>query len=216
MNISIKKNKNGVNKTSIFDVIILICSVAAGCNPTTYVSLAENNKEQIERQLSGYKHGDELGAEVTLSLKDEKEINGELLSVNDSMLIICTKHSATDLEISNAAYPIVIIRNNEIQILTFKGNNFTWLGLAIGSVTFTGIGIWMGYEFNKGMDTEGSEVGFGILGLLVGATVGGIVGYLLSKDDVILFEIPPDYNFSFLKPLARYKDKEPENLKEIN
>jgi small nuclear ribonucleoprotein (snRNP)-like protein len=211
MKISNKNFQSGNMKTSIFDVIILICLIAVGCNPTTYLSLAENNKEQIERQLNSYKH-DELGAEVTLSLKDKKEIKGELLSVSDSMLIICTKHSATDLEITNVVYPTVIIRNNDIKSLTLKGNNFTWLGLAIGSVTFTGIGIWMGLEFNKGMDTEGSEVGFGILGLLVGAAVGGIVGYFLSTDDVILFEIPPDYNFSLLNPLTRYKDEEPEYL----
>lgn len=203
MKISNKSSGIGIKQTSFFNVLILICFISVGCNPTTYLSLAENDKEQIEEQLKDYKNGNELGAEVMLSLKDEKEIKGELLFVSDSMITICTKHSATDMEIANAAYPIVIIRNNEIQSLTFKGNNFTWLGLAIGSVTFTGIGIWMGYEFNKGMDTKGSEVGFGILGLLVGAAVGGIVGYFLSSDDVILFEIPPDYNFSYLKSLSR-------------
>ena len=201
--------------TSIFTVIVLTGLLAVGCNPTTYLSLNDNNKEQIEQKLSSYKQ-DDLGVEVTLSLKDEEEISGELLPVRDSMITICKKHSATELELANLSYPIITTRNNEIKTFSMKGNNFICIGLAIGSATFTGIGIWMGREFNKGLDTEGREVGFGILGLFVGAAVGGIVGYFLSTDDVYLIEIPPDYNFSVLKPLSRYKGVEPEYLKEIN
>ena len=150
-----------------------------------------------------------------MSLQNGKEINGELLSVRDSTIIICTKHSATDLELTNLAYPIITIQNDEIKKLTIKGSNCVWIGFAIGSATFTGIGIWIGHEFDTGMDSEGGKAGFGVIGFLAGAIVGSILGYFLSTDDVILHEIPPVYNLSLLKPLARYPDEEPEYLRAI-
>ena len=215
MKISHKNFQLRITKTSIFAVIALASLVAAGCNHTIYLSLTENNKEQIVQKLSCYEQYNEVGIEVTSLLRDGEEIGGELLSVKDSMITICTKHSATDFELANLAYPIISIRNNEIKELTLKGNNLVWISLAIVSITSTGTGIWMGQEINKGLDTEGSEVSFGIIGFLVGAAVGGIVGYFLSTDDTILSEIPPDYNFCVLKLLARYKGEEPEYLKEM-
>jgi hypothetical protein len=200
-------------KTSVFDVIFLICLIVVGCNPTTYLSLTENDKEQIKQKLECYERDDEVGVEVKLLKTDGEEIKGELLSVRDSIITLITKHSATDLKITNLKYPIITLRNNEIKEFTIKGSNYVWIGLAIGSATFTGTMIWIGNEMDEGLDTEGSILERGIYGFLIGATVGGIVGYLLSKDDVILFEIPPDYNFSLLKPLARYNDEEQEYLK---
>ena len=54
-----------------------------------------------------------------------------------------------------------------------------------------------------------------IFGALAGAIAGGVVGHILSTDDVRLHEFPPSYDMSFLKPLARYPDEEPEYLKAI-
>ena len=53
------------------------------------------------------------------------------------------------------------------------------------------------------------------LGAPLGLTVGGIIGYELSTEEYVLQEIPPGYDMTFLKPLARYPYKEPEYLRAI-
>jgi len=44
---------------------------------------------------------------------------------------------------------------------------------------------------------------------------GGITAYALSTEEYVLQEIPSHYGLYFLKPLARYLDKEPQHLKAI-
>jgi hypothetical protein len=204
-------------KAPIFIATILIGLIAAGCSFTsyTYLSLTESNKEQVEEKIKDYQQDEDVGAEVILSLKMGIEISGEILSVSDSTVTMCSEYSATEEELANLKYPITTVRNDEIQELTIKGSNCVWIGFAIGSATFTGIGIWIGHEFDTGMDSEGGKAVFGVIGFLTGAIVGSFLGYFLSTDDVILHEIPPVYNLSLLKPLARYPDEEPEYLRAI-
>ena len=45
--------------------------------------------------------------------------------------------------------------------------------------------------------------------------IGTSVGAEYSAYEIILSDIPPGYDFSILKPLARYPDDEPEYLKKI-
>lgn len=54
-----------------------------------------------------------------------------------------------------------------------------------------------------------------IIGGLLGVSTGWIIGYALSTEEYVLKEIPPAYDFYFLKSLAHYPDKEPEYLKSI-
>ena len=54
-----------------------------------------------------------------------------------------------------------------------------------------------------------------MIGFIVGAIAGPIVGYALSSEEYVLQEIPLGYDFSLLKPLARYPAEEPEYLREI-
>ena len=105
----------GVMKTLIFITAISTFFFSAGCSTTTYLSLTENNKEQIEQNLKYDEQDENVGAEVTLSLKDRTEIKGELLYVQDSTLTICTEHSATEVELANLTYPITYIQNEEIK-----------------------------------------------------------------------------------------------------
>lgn len=70
--------------------------------------------------------------------------------------------------------------------------------------------------FSEGVFSRGGQTAAGVLfGALAGAITGGTVGYLLSKDDVILQNIPQGYDMSFLKALSRNQDVEPEYLKAI-
>ncbi len=194
--------------------VIIFGLLATGCT-TTYLNLKENSTAQIEEKIIDYQADEDVGAEVTLSIKNGKEISGELLSVRENSVTICTEYSATEQELSNRKYPINKVQNDEINEITIEGSNCVWIGFAIGSATFTGIGIWIGHELEKGLDAEGGKAGLGIIGFFVGAIAGGIVGYLLSTDNVILKDIPPEYDFSLLKSLARYPDEEPKYLRAI-
>ncbi len=202
-------------KTSIFITAIFTGLLAAGCT-TTYLSLQENSTAQIEKKVFDYQQDENVGAEVALLLKDKTEINGELLSVRDSVVTICTEHSATEEELASLIYPINTVRNDEIKELTLEGSNYVWSGLGIGIAAGTGIGLLVGLAIEpSGKSYVSPELALGVLGFIVGAIAGPIIGYSLSDEEYILQEIPPDYDFSLLKPLARYSDEEPEYLKAI-
>lgn len=49
----------------------------------------------------------------------------------------------------------------------------------------------------------------------VSTIADGITGYAISKEEYIIVEIPPNYNWSFLKLQSRYPVKEPDYLKAI-
>ena len=203
-------------KNLIFIAIIFAGIIAAGCNPTTYLSLTENNKEQIEQKLNDYEQDENEGAEVTLSLQNGKKISGELLSVRDSTMIICTQYSATEWELASFTYPITIFWNDEIKEFTIEGGWYVWSGLGIGMLAGTLTGVLVGLAIEEGRHAMiSAELYLGVIGFIAGTIIGPIVGYLLSTDDVILQEIPPGYDMSFLKPLARYPDEEPEYLRAI-
>ena len=202
----------------IFIVIVAILGyLGAGCSTTTYLSLTENDKGKIRRELNAYEKDKNVGAEVKLLLYNKTEIEGELLSVRDSALIICTEYSATEEELANSIYPVIPVRNNEIQEITIEGNSYVWWGIGIGYLTGAIIGYLLGQTgaTNDKTDQAFSGLGGGILGGLIGLAAGGGIGYAFSTEEFVLQEIPSGYNFYFLKPLARYPDKEPEYLKVI-
>ena len=202
-------------KTSII-IVVIFGLLAAGCRPTLYVT--ETNKEQIEEKLNDYVQNEGVGAEIEVSLKDGGEISGELLSVRDSTITICTEYSATEEELAKLKYPINAVRNDEIQKVTIEGNSYVWIGVGIGILVGTAVGALVGLASSDdgyAGETELKGIGGGGIGFLVGAVAGGVIGSALSKDDIVLQEIPPVYDLSFLKPLARYPDKEPEYLRAI-
>ena len=204
-------------KNIIFIAAISTFLFSAGCT-TTYLSLTENNKEQIEQKLSYDEREKDVGAEITISIKNGEEINGELLSVRDSTITLCTEYSATEEELAKFKYSIITVRNDEIQELTIEGSSYVWTGLFIGIGVGTGIGAIIGDNISRysrygyyGLMTAG----LGMIGFITGAIAGSTIGNSLSTEEFILQEIPPDYDFSLLKPLVRYPDEEPEYLRVI-
>ena len=161
-------------------------------------------------------------------LKDGEEINGELLSVRDSTITLCTEYSATEKELANLQYPIYTVRTDKILEITLEGSDYKWIAMGIGTAAGIGLGILMRDIFEsessdglRGLD-ELKKSCSGMLGVLLGVSLGFFLGagivYLASNDamdDVILSEIPPGYKFLPLKSLARYPDEEPEYLKAI-
>jgi hypothetical protein len=219
------KNKEGIMKTSILITATFSLIFIINCSTTTYVSITENNKEQIEQKLKYDVQDENVGAGVSLFLRDKTEFKGELLYVQDSNLTICTEHSAKEEELANLTYPINTIQSDEIQELTIKGSNYLWTGVgygAAGGAALLGIIVYATYTegtsryFSEGIFTRGGQTAVGIIfGALAGSIAGGVVGHIFSRDDVILQQIPPGYDMSFLKPLARYQDEEPEYLRAI-
>lgn len=198
-------------KTLIFVAIVFAGLIAAGCT-TTYLSLQENSTAQIEKKIIDYQQDENVGAEVTLSLKNGTEINGELLSVRDSAVTICTEHSATEEELTSLKYPINTVRDDEIQEITIEGSNYVWTGLGAGMLV--GIGGYLLITTASVDVTVGALIGGGLI-IIAASIVGPIVGYSLSTEEFVLQEIPPGYDLSILKPLARYPDEEPEYLRAI-
>ena len=202
-------------KISIFLAFIFAGILATGCT-TTYLNLNENNRDQIENEIYEYEQDKNEGAEVTLSLQNGKEINGELLSVRDSTMIICTEHSAKEEELTSLKYPINTVRNDEIKELTIEGSNYVLAGLGIGIAVVTVIGYLVGKGGVTGAVGSSAAVPLGTGGgFLLGAIVGPLIGWAASTEEYILQEIPLGYDMTFLKPLARYPDEEPEYLRAI-
>jgi hypothetical protein len=208
-------------KTSII-IVVIFGLLAAGCG-SPYVSLTETNKEQIEDKIIDFQKEEAQGAEVTLLLKDGEEINGELLSVRDSTITMCTKYSATEKELASLQYPIHTVRTDKIWEITLEGSNYIWTGLGIGAVPGIGLGILVGVNYeSKSSSGKLEGLSEGIAGCFLGimvftavAALGGVIGLIASTDDVILYEIPPGYKLLPLKSLARYPDEEPEYLRAI-
>ena len=203
-------------KTSIFIAAIFISFIAAGCSTTTYLSLTEVNEYQIRFKIVDYEQDENEGVEVTFTIQNGREINGELLSVRDSSVTICIESSATEEELASLKYPINTVRYDEIKELTIEGSSYVWTGIIIGYV----VGGIIGYYIGQSGVTSDRMSGFlpiagMLLGTPLGLTVGGIIGYELSTEEYVLQEIPPGYNMTFLKRLARYPYKEPEYLRAI-
>ncbi len=205
-------------KTSIV-IVVIFGLLTAGCGTSPYVSLTDTNKEQIEDKIIEFQKEEAIGAEVTLLLKDGEEIEGELLSVRDSTITMCTEYSATEKELANLQYPIHTVRTDEILEITLEGSNYRWIGLGIGTVAGIGLGVLVAENYeSESLDSRGEAyIGF-CLGTLVFTGVfalGAVIGIFASADEVILHEIPPGYKLLPLKLLARYPDKEPEYLRAI-
>ena len=204
-------------------IVVIFGLLAAGCRPT--LNVTETNREQIEEKLIDYEQDEGVGAEITLSLKNEEEIEGELLSVRDSTITVCTEYSATEEQLASLKYPINTVRIDEILEFKIEGNEneYIWIGV-IGIVVGLGLGVLVAENYESesssgsGLDemVESGEklcVGTGVFLLVSG--ISGLILRLLSTEDVILTEIPPGYKFLPLKFLARYPDEEPEYLRAI-
>ncbi len=192
-------------KTLIFIAIVFAGLLAAGCSTSPYVSLTETNEEQIEDKIIEFQKEEAIGAEVTLLLKDGEKIEGELLSVRDSTITLCTEYSATEKELASLQYPIHNVRTDKILEITLEGSNYRWIGLGIGAVAGIGLGVLVAeiYEPESSGLAGGIEIiGVGMLVFTLAATLGAIIGILTSTDEVILYEIPPGYKLLPLKPLA--------------
>jgi len=202
-------------KASIM-IVAIVSLIVAGCSTTTHFSLKQTYPEYIEKELNKVERDIGVGVELSLLLSNGNEVNGELLSVRDSIMILCAEYSATEEELAKLTYPVSLISNNEIQQLTIEGSSWVWEGIAAGAVAGV-VSYYFGHAIITYSNQEDSEEGrqlYGILfSLCIAAGLG--IGYALSTEEYVLQEIPSDYDWFILKPLSRYPDKEPEYLRAI-
>jgi len=206
-------------KTIVFITAIFTFTFFAGCSTTTHFSLKQTYPEYIEKELNKVEKDSGVGVEVSLLLNNGNDVNGELLSVRETTIILCSEYSATEEELAKLTYPILLFPNNEIQQLTIEGTNWVWEGIAAGAVIGASTALILGMSGTLGEggtkeenQAQTNAVVF-VFSLCFGAGWG--IGYALSTEEYVLQEIPPNYNWSILKPLSRYPNREPEYLRAI-
>jgi hypothetical protein len=157
------------------------------------------------------------GADVSLLLKNGQEISGELLSVRDSSLVISTMEDANENDLSTQTVGIIAVRNEELFHVVVKGKSNIVTGMAGGVLYGAALGgvLCSCIPAASGLSTPeeraaGGAFVFGAIGFVVG-TIAGIA----SSSNDKLVEPRMNNDFSSLRPLARYPDKEPEFLQVI-
>ena len=112
-------------------------------------------------------------------------------------------------------YSISIISNNDIQRLNIVGSPWIREGIVagqlVGGLACAAIGSTFEESKEKGLELNGLKIVMGT----VSTIADGITVYAISTEEYIIVEIPPNYNWSFLKLQSRYPVKEPDYLKAI-
>lgn len=170
---------------------------------------------------------EDAGSEALVRMNNGKEYNGELLSVNDTIMIMFEKHSDEEEDSSFRFYSFYSIKNREIKLIELKGGNNAIYGIIFGGLMGAGVGA----AVNNGKDEkeEESEESFKFIeintkpvtgcciGGILGAMIGGIIGFSIPDDEVVYENKNNDqFDFTKLNKYARYGSKEPficKNLK---
>ena len=69
-------------------------------------------------------------------------------------MTICTEYSATEKELAELTYNILIVKNNEIKELTIEGSSYVWLGMVAGAVGGAVLGALIVKPEHKGDSQE--------------------------------------------------------------
>ena len=160
------------------------------------------------------------GAKVFVVMLDGEEYKGELIRVQDGVMIICEKYKANEKDLSDFEYPFYSLKNHNIKTIELTGENHIIGGLIFGGLggAFSGLMMSAALAFN----TSGFEgIGYAAAGLLIGAGIGMLAGGIIGGNNTTFDEViykytnPDEYDFTQLNIYARYGGAEPEYLKEI-
>jgi len=181
-------------------------------------------QKDAEVELTGkLRAEEEEGAEVVLLRRNGQEMQGELLSVRDSSLVISTLEDFNPKDLTARTKGIVAIRNTEIVRVIIKGRSNVVKGMLIGTVAGAGFGALIGYA--SGDDSPSGWGSFALTAeekaLVLGALFGGIgflygtVGRIMGPSpdqEIVAYKI---LGYSDLNKFARYRVYEPEFLREL-
>ncbi len=77
-------------------------------------------------------------------MNDGTEYAGELLSVRDSVMILCRKYNASEKDLSDSVYAIYSLNNRDIKLIELQGGNYAIYGIIFGGLTGSIIGAAIG------------------------------------------------------------------------
>ena len=190
------------------------------------ITLSSLQNYLIEKDKVRIKEQEANAADVVLFLRNGQKLKGELLSVRDSSIVLSKPFRGlkNDSTICLSAFSV---RSQEIEKVIIVGKSRVLSGMGYGALVGAGAGIVIGIadgddppcppdawvcfpRYSAGAKAFIAGFGLGVLGTGIGA----IVGAVSSTADK---EIEPreNYDFSALKPRARYSAFEPEFLRKM-
>jgi hypothetical protein len=157
------------------------------------------------------------GANVSVYIKDEYEVSGELLSVREKSLLLlnpgCDERLLKPECINN-------IKTSEIDKLTIKGNSNVVLGVSLGLLASVVVGAIIYQSNYKSSSTRWGppineeavvSIGVATAGCII---IGTAIGILTSTPDEDI-KIYSEKDIRGLRSYSRYPEDEPNQLKKI-
>jgi len=164
--------------------------------------------------IVGYKYA---GAKAYVEMNDGSDYTGELLTVRDSLMIVCEEYEADEQELADSVYALFVLNNRDIKLIELYAGKYLGRGIAVGFFAGALAGGVAAYSAYSGPDDP-----YGVLhawagaavGGFVGAIIGGIIGaFIPDYDFVYEYANTEEYDFEKLNIYARYVNNEPEFLK---
>lgn len=187
-----------------------------GCSSSTSIyrdNYVENDSKFISR---------DAGAPVFIEMNNGEEYSGELLTVSDSVMILCNDYGLTERELYNSVKQILMIENHKMKSMLIIGKNNILIGLFFGAGIGTVIGVSVGIASGDdpkskfiSLTAEQKACVLGSFGGIVGGLIGLIVGVAGSTydEEIYNYKNPEDFDFMQLNIYSRYGGTKPEFLK---
>ena len=167
-----------------------------------------------------------VGLEVFIEMNNLNEYTGELLTIRDSIMILCERYNAREKDLADSVYSFFSLKNRDIRYIEIVGKGNALYGIIIGGVTggLIGTAVYKSEDEEEKKPDENSffKIGFDLeltgccIGGLVGALAGGIIGFNITDDEPIyVYEKSEEFDFTQLNIYSRYRGEEPEYLKGI-
>lgn len=157
------------------------------------------------------------GRKMTVVLQTGEQITGELLTARADVLVISKQPGLPEESLRSDRNKVAILWRKNINRLTIPGKSWLMDGAILGLIG--GIASWGVMASDPGRPPTGLDpVGPGEKGLLFfglgGIALGILVGLTSSTEDRSV-NVGVFSSLIYLKPFARYKDEEPDFLKDL-
>jgi hypothetical protein len=182
------------------------------------IQLAESAMTRTEEAATPRTRGAE-GVNVVLLLTNGQEVEGELISIRDSSVLIVVEDQNVPRALATGVQGILAVKDTMISHVIIEGSSRVLLGIGLGlyggGLVAAAVAPRPSSEdpLVKGVQEMDRAVRV-VLAALAGMIVGGVIGASASESEIeVSLSVPAER--SALKKLARYPDKEPEFLQAI-
>lgn len=163
------------------------------------------------------------GKEVAILLRNGHKVDGELLSVRDSSVLLAVQSIPGDDNLFTSVAGVAEIPNRQMVAVTVEGKSRVLLGVGLGLVGGTLAGAVIGGaagasrepSLESGLNTAAGTLVGAMVGGLAGLAIGLVVGAGMSQSDQSIAPNSFGEAHRALQRLARYPDNEPESLRSI-